>query len=172
MARTDSNPAVTAPMTESMPVIAPVQHDSFVLERHYPASAALVFRCWSTLADKKRWFFCEDWGPSEHTLDFRIGGREYSCTGPKDGPQHIYEAVYQDIVPEQRFVVAFSMTVGTQRISSSLLTVELFPERDGTRLKLTEQIAVLDARYTVADRKHGTAIGLDHLADALAAMSR
>lgn len=162
MARTDSVPTT----------VAPVQHDSFTLERHYDAALALVYRCWSTLADKKRWFFCADWGPSEHTLDFRVGGREYSCTGPAEGPKHIYEAVYQDIVPQQRFVLAYTMTVGEQRISSSLLTVELFADGAGTRLKLTEQIAVLDGRYTVADRKHGTAIGLDHLADALAAMPR
>ena len=79
MARTDSGTIMTAP----------VQHDSFVLERHYPASASLVFRCWSTLADKKRWFFCEDWGPSEHTLDFRVGGRDAVAVGGVAGRAHL-----------------------------------------------------------------------------------
>ena len=166
MARTETaTPANIAAET------APVEHDSFVLERHYDAKPAQVFHCWANLDAKKRWFFCADWGPAEHTLDFRIGGREYSCTGPQGGPKHIYEAIYQDIVPDVRFVLAYTMTIGSNRISSSLLTVECFPDAGGTRLRLTEQLAVFDARYTVADRKHGTALGLEHLATVLAATS-
>ena len=167
MARTES--VIAAPAVENTASeTTPVQHDSFVLERRYDAKPAQVFDCWANLDAKKRWFFCDDWGPAEHTLDFRVGGREYSCTGPQGGPKHIYEAVYQDIVPNLRFVLAYTMTIDDSRISSSLLTVECLPNGNGTLLRLTEQLAVFDARYTVADRKHGTALGLEHLAAVLA----
>ena len=50
-----------------------VTHATFVLERRYAASPARVFKAWSDLTGKKRWFSCHE--GATHELDFRAGGR-------------------------------------------------------------------------------------------------
>jgi uncharacterized protein YndB with AHSA1/START domain len=63
-------------------------HDSSTLERDYPVLPERVFQAFADLATKKRWFANpEDWvSTDEHTLDFRVGGREHESSGPPGGP--------------------------------------------------------------------------------------
>jgi uncharacterized protein YndB with AHSA1/START domain len=114
---------------------------------------------------KRHWFHGgTGWTQLEHSLDFRVGGLEISRGQTAAGVRHDYDAQYQDIVPDRRIILAFSMMVGPVRISSSLLTVTLQPEDGGTRLVLTEQIAVLDPRFPMAGREEGTRWLLENLA--------
>jgi uncharacterized protein YndB with AHSA1/START domain len=141
-----------------------VTHDTFVIERTYPASPARVFAAWADPAIKSRWFGGpDDWGPGEFELDFRIGGREVSRGGPVGGPIHAYDARYYDIVPNERIVYAYDMHIDETRISVSVATVEIKPAGTGTRLIFTEQGAYLDGHDTSAERKHGTGELLDAL---------
>jgi len=145
-----------------------VTHATFVIERRYDASPATVFGAWADAKAKSQWFVGPaDWGPNEHRLDFRVGGREFNRGGPKGGPVHTYDALYFDIVPNERIVYAYDMHLDDRRISASLATVELEPEGKGTRLTFTEQGAFLDGFDNVADREHGTGELLDALAAAL-----
>lgn len=146
-----------------------VIHDTFVIERTYPASPARVFAAWADPAIKSRWFGGpEEWGPSEFDLDFRIGGREISRGGPVGGPLHAYDARYYDIVSDERIVYAYDMHIDETRISVSVATVELKPAGAGTRLIFTEQGAYLDGHDTSAERRHGTGELLDALGVELA----
>jgi uncharacterized protein YndB with AHSA1/START domain len=141
-----------------------VTHATFTLERTYPAAPARVFAAWADPAAKQRWFSGpEEWGPAEHELDFRVGGREVNRGGPPGGPVHRYEARFYDIVPDERIVSAYEMHLDGTRISVSLATVELKPEGAGTRLVYTEQGAFLDGYDVPADRERGTADLLDAL---------
>ena len=142
-----------------------VTHATFVIERYYDASPSHVFNAWANPEAKARWFTChdEEWGPFEHELDFRIGGRETNRGGPKGGPVHRYEARYQDIVPDQRIIYSYDMHLDDTRISVSLATVELRAEGRGTRLIFTEQGAFLDGWDKPDDREHGTKELLDAL---------
>ena len=145
-----------------------VTHATFVIERSYDASPATVFGAWSDAKAKARWFGGpDDWGPAEHTLDFRIGGLEVSRGGPKGGQVHTYEARYYDIVPNERIILAYDMHLDDRRISVSLATVEFKPEGKGTRLTFTEQGAFLDGYDNPAEREHGTGELLDALGRAL-----
>jgi uncharacterized protein YndB with AHSA1/START domain len=146
-----------------------VTHATFVIERRYDASPETVFGAWADAKAKSAWFAGpEDWGPNEHRLDFRVGGREFSRGGPKGGPAHTYDALYLDIVPNERIIYAYDMHLDEQRISASLATVELRAAGKGTRLVFTEQGAFLDGFDNVADREHGTGVLLDGLGRALA----
>jgi uncharacterized protein YndB with AHSA1/START domain len=102
-----------------------------------------------------------------YELDFRVGGREVSRGGPKGGPIHHYEAIYQDIVPNQRIIYSYDMFVGEARLSISLATVELLAQGSGTRLIFTEQGAYLDGHDNPAERERGTRDLLDALGAAL-----
>ncbi|MEK1889199.1 MAG: SRPBCC family protein [Phyllobacterium sp.] len=145
-----------------------VTHDTFVIERKYPAAPARVFFALSDPRAKAKWFNGpEEWGPDQHTMDFRIGGRETSVGGPKEGPQHRFEAIYQDIVPDQRIIYTYDMHLDDKRISVSLTTLELGPEGTGTRLILTEQGAYLDEFDDPALRRRGTEDLLDALGASL-----
>lgn len=144
-------------------------HATFALERTYPAAPARVFAAFADPAQKARWIGCHDeWETLEQAMDFRVGGREVNRTRPPGGPVHGMEARYHDIVPGQRIVYSYAMTVGDERISVSLVTLEFEPADGGTRLTFTEQGAFLDGHQHPADREAGTGIGLDRLETLLA----
>jgi uncharacterized protein YndB with AHSA1/START domain len=145
-----------------------VVHSTFAIERVYPAAPARVFRAWADPAAKRAWSYChEEWKPALYELDFRVGGWERLHFGPPDGPMHRNETLYQDIVPDQRIVFTYDMCVGDERISVSLVTVQLTPEGTGTRLTFTEQGAFLDGLADPAEREEGTRVGLGNLVKVL-----
>ena len=89
-------------------------------------------------------------------MDFRVGGRETNESGPKGGPWSAFVAIYQDIVPNERIIYTYEMTLDGKRISVSVSTIELKPEGNGTRLVLTEQGAYLDGWDNPDQREQGT----------------
>ncbi len=100
-------------------------------------------------------------------MDFRVGGREHNSGGRKGGPIHSFNAIYQDIVENQRIIYAYDMHIDDRRISVSLATIELKPEGSGTRLTFTEQGAFLDGYDDPGDRERGTRLLLDALGKSL-----
>ena len=73
------------------------------------------------------------------------------------------ETLFLDIVPGRRIVFAYGMARGETRISASLATVELIADGNGTKLRFTEQMAVLDGGDRVEDRAQGWGGLLDKL---------
>lgn len=141
-----------------------VTHETFTVDRVYDAPAAAVFAAWADPALKARWFSGPD---AEHELDFRVGGREVSRAGPPEGPLYTFDARYADIVPERRIVYTYEMHADETLLSVSVATVELTPAGDGTRLRLTEEAAFLDARDTREGREGGNRHLLDRLGEQL-----
>ena len=78
------------------------------------------------------------------------------------------DTVYRDIVPNRRIVIAYTMTLGDQRISSSHATVELVPHAHGTDLIFTEQGAFFEGADGPEIREEGWRKLLDQLAKQLA----
>ena len=147
-----------------------VVHSTFVVERLYPAAPSRVFFALSNPAAKRRWFVDpHDPSPSRHEMDFRVGGKEVNAGCPSDGQMHYFNAVYQDIVPDQRIVYSYELLFGETRVSVSLTTIELVAEGNGTRLVMTEQAAFLDGHDISATREHGTGELLDALGAFLSA---
>jgi uncharacterized protein YndB with AHSA1/START domain len=143
-------------------------HATFVIERHYDAAPARVFAAWANPKAKARWFVGPDeWEKSDHRLDFRVGGRESVSGGPPGGPVHAYDALYWDIVPNERIVSTYDMHLDDKRISVSLATVEFKPAGAGTRLIYTEQGVFLEGYDKPAQREQGTRDLLDNLDAAL-----
>ncbi|HEX3336259.1 MAG TPA: SRPBCC family protein [Jatrophihabitans sp.] len=146
-----------------------VVHDTFRLERTYPAAPERVFAAWASQSAKSQWFGEDDAATHDHTLDFQIGGREHMSGKVPDGPTFSYDAVYEDIVDNERAVWSYSMHLDGRRISVSVATLEITGVAGGTSLVLTEQGAYLDGLDTSAAREEGTNQILDKLGDVLAA---
>src|SRR3954465_5406974 len=142
-----------------------VTHTTFVIERIYPSTPSQVFHALADKEAKGKWFADPRQGGGKPTLemDFRVGGRETNSGGPKGGPVHYFNALYHDIVPDQRIIYSYDMHIGEQRISVSLATIELKPEGKRTRLTFTEQGAFLDGYDDPAGRERGTRELLDAL---------
>jgi len=140
-------------------------HSTFRLERAYAASPARVFRAFAETETKRRWFVeGEGWEVFEYTADFRVGGREYSRFSFRGGPAIENEAVYLDIVPDERLIFAYRMAAEGAPMSASLTTIELIPQGNGTLLVQTEQGAYLDGSDDGTDREAGWRGLLERLA--------
>jgi uncharacterized protein YndB with AHSA1/START domain len=142
-----------------------VIHATFTLERTYKATRPKVFAAFADPAIKSKWF-----GNDSATMDFRVGGREHSH-GVVDSHGRVhsfrFDAIYLDIIENERIIYAYDMDADGQHISASLTTVELTDTDGGTRLKLTEQGAFLDGYDDPKMREVGTVDLLANLAKAV-----
>ncbi|MBA3906284.1 MAG: SRPBCC domain-containing protein [Pseudonocardiales bacterium] len=143
-----------------------VEHATFTLERTYNALPARVFAAFADPAQKARWFGPET-GDNVVDLDFTVGGTESMSGDIEGGPSFRYDAVYQDIVADERIVYTYDMHLDGRRISVSVATIELLPDGERTRLILTEQGVYLDGLDQPAFREKGTNDLLDKLATTL-----
>ena len=149
-----------------------ITHATYVIERHYPTSVERTFAAFADAEQKRRWFMGSRGG--EFQMDFRVGGREVSRSviggGPLEGTQLTNETVYQDIVPNERIVFAYTMTLGNHRMSASLATVQLRPGAGGTgtALVFTDQGAYFEQSDGQKMRESGWTQLLDSLGKALA----
>jgi uncharacterized protein YndB with AHSA1/START domain len=148
-----------------------VIHDTFAIERTYPATPSRVFGAFSSTEAKNIWGDTGDLGPAgadghAAEFDFRVGGRERFGFS-YEGRAYRYDALYYDIVPEQRIIYSYEMYADDVRISVSVATIEFAKTADGTALTWTEQGAYLDGFDGASAsqlRRGGTAEMLDGLA--------
>jgi uncharacterized protein YndB with AHSA1/START domain len=133
-----------------------VKHDTFVVERTYPASPARVFAAWADPKIKAHWF------PEAAEFDFRVGGREVNH-GSHNGAVYTFDALYLNIVPGERIVYSYIMDRDQTRISASLATVEFKQAGKTTKLIYTEQGVYLDDEDKPRFRLEGMNALLDSL---------
>jgi uncharacterized protein YndB with AHSA1/START domain len=148
---------------------AGVNHADFSIERGFRASPARVFAAWATSEARATWFVGgEGWTQLLREFDFREGGRERVVGRKGSGTISDFRASYIEIIPDSRIVFSYEMVLNEQRISASLATIELWPEENGARMKLTEQGAYLVAYDPQGDdngsRERGTQELLENLA--------
>lgn len=142
-----------------------VIHGSFTLERTYPTTAARVFRALTDPASKRRWFAGGDGFVVDfYEMDFRVNGFERTRFRHGDGPPMTNDTVFLDVVPDERLIFAYSMTLGGAPMSSSLATIELSERRGSTLLRLTEHTAYVDGHDGSTSRREGTLGLLEALA--------
>jgi uncharacterized protein YndB with AHSA1/START domain len=147
-----------------------VTHSTFVIERNYPAPPERVFAAFADPAKKRRWF-AEGEGSEleEFEMDFRVGGNERTRRRLGEGTPFKGVALtnltsYQDIVPNRRVVFVYTMTLGDNRTSASLATVEFLPMEKGTTLIFTDQGAYFEGADGPQMREVGWGKLLDRLA--------
>ncbi|WP_395647596.1 SRPBCC family protein [Terricaulis sp.] len=141
-----------------------IAHTTMVMERTYKASPERVFRAWADAEARARWG-----APAPHiqivyeAADFRVGGQDVSrCIEPGTA-DYVANVYYLDICENVRIVFAENVMHGERRQSAALISVELSPERDATRLRLTMQIASFDDTGMEAGYDQGWSAALDNL---------
>jgi len=141
----------------------PSTHTDFVIEREFAATPETVFQAWADPDAKRRWSDCHAENTTEYRLDFRPLGHETHQVVYPDGRVQQIEKVFFDIVAARRIVFAYDIRLDERPLSVSLVTVEFFASRRGTRMVYTEQLAYLDGHEDRAQRLRGTEEGLDRL---------
>jgi uncharacterized protein YndB with AHSA1/START domain len=147
-----------------------VIHDTFSIERTYPVEPSRVFAAFASAEAKAAWGDTGGLEPAEgqagvQEFDFRPGGWE-RFAHKWEGTSFRYDALYYDIVPDQRIVYSYEMYADDARISVSVATIEFAKSGASTALTWTEQGAYLDGidgREAPARRKEGTTEMLDGL---------
>src|SRR5260370_19557367 len=145
-----------------------VVHATFCIERTYRAAPAQVFKALTDRAAKAKWFT----GGNGYTLlaremDVRPGGCEHVMGRWETGVVSTFDAVYHDVVADERIVYAYEMHLDDRKISVSLATLELKPDGTDTHLVMTEQGAFLDGYDDAGSREHGSNFLLDALGNSL-----
>ncbi|MEP6566004.1 MAG: SRPBCC family protein [Mesorhizobium sp.] len=142
-----------------------VMHATIVLERTYDASTARVFQALADPQARARWGT-----PSKNVelvydkAGFRVGGLDVSRCGPHGNLIYQVETRYMDIEPERRIVSTEVVRKGLNRLSVSLITVELQAVGSSTRLVLTDQIAAFGGKDMIAGSEAGFSAALTNLA--------
>lgn len=132
-------------------------HDTFVIDRHFKAGPARVFHAFADREAKAKWFGGPDMKREDEVFEFREGGRESVVSVLGDGTRFGYYVTYTDIVPDERIVYTYEMTMNGRRISVSVATLEMRSATDGgTDFVLTEQGVFLDGLDNPAQRRQGT----------------
>lgn len=146
------------------------QHDTFRIERHFAVAPERVFRAFADQEAKAAWFGSPDPATVQEgvAFDFREGGRETATTVSPDGNRYGFTATYTDIVPGERLVYTYEMSLNGQRISVSVATAEFRPAPSGgTDFAITEQGVYLDGLDTSSQRRAGTEYLMDALGKSL-----
>jgi len=145
--------------------------DTFTLERSYPELPARVFAIFANPNAKSALTDDSDEGTGEGAsyleFDFRIGGRERFDFTESDGRKMYYDALYYDLVEDQRIVYSYEMYADGSRISVSVATIQFAAENGGTKVSWTEQGVYLDGLDEPELRQGGTSWMLDNLGEVL-----
>jgi uncharacterized protein YndB with AHSA1/START domain len=159
-----TDPTTTTAAATPAATTRSTDHGTFAIERVFAHPPELVYRAFGDPTAKAGWFFGPDGSDGlEHTLDFRVGGREHMGSAQPDGSSFTFDATYLDIVPDERIIYAYEMTIGGRRISASLACLVFHRVDGGTHLTVTEHGIFLDGLDRVEERERGTRELLDQL---------
>jgi uncharacterized protein YndB with AHSA1/START domain len=125
---------------------ATAEKTSLQIRRVYNVPVAKVYAAWTDPEQIKQWMGpSDDYGETEVTSEFRVGGRYKLVMHAPSGEVHTVVGAYREIVPNKKVVYTWAWHTTPDR--ESLVTVEFKPSGNGTELVLThEQFADSDAR--------------------------
>ncbi len=156
------------------PTLADVQHDTFTVTLDVDAPPDRVYEAFADPAVRRRWFRLPG-RDATYEHDFRVGGGEAArSTFPMpDGTVEdvAYDSRFVDLVPDRRIVLTYETHVDGILRWTSLVTVDLIPDGDGTQLRRTEQVAFVtptgDGTHDLPHVHGGIRLQLNGLAGAL-----
>lgn len=148
-----------------------VDHHDFTITRTYPYTPSQVFDAWADPQKKALWFGdSPDFTDRVFSHDFRVGGRDHDAATHKGGVRSFFDSEYTNIVPNERIVYTYSMSLDDRPLSTSVTCVTFEPVEGGTLMTFTEHGVHLDGIDNGEMREAGTVEiikGLDRALDTL-----
>ena len=141
---TYENTDQSVPTIKVQRVLGPVRHETFAETRHLSVDPGAVF---CAFADPNRWhrWFKLPGTDAIYEHDFRVGGvdRARSTFRHLDGTEERleYRSRYIHLIKDEQIAFSYESLVDDVLCWTSLVSVQLDAEREGTRLTWTEQVA-------------------------------
>ncbi|WP_370617164.1 SRPBCC domain-containing protein [Mumia qirimensis] len=151
-----------------------VRHDTFTVTIDVPAPPTRVYEAFADPDVRRRWFRLPG-RDATYEHDFRVDGGESarSTFQTLDGATErvAYDSRFVNLVPARQIVLTYETHVDDVLRWTSLVTVALAPEGDGTTLRWTEQVAFVtptgDGAHDLPHVRGGIRLQLNGLAAAL-----
>jgi predicted enzyme related to lactoylglutathione lyase/uncharacterized protein YndB with AHSA1/START domain len=112
--------------------------NELTLERTIPAARDRVFAAWTQPELLRRWSAPEGLTIEDGATDLRVGGGWRVVMAEPDGTRHEAFGTYREISAPERLEYTHAWKSDGGSSPETVLTVELKPEADGTRLVLTQ----------------------------------
>jgi uncharacterized protein YndB with AHSA1/START domain len=145
-------------------------HHTVVVKRMLDAAPQRVFAAFAEHDALRRWYVPGDdsWSCKIAHHEFRVGGSHLMTFGPPGEVQYTEDCRYEDIVENQRICYVMTVLQGKERLTTSMVTVEIAGQGKRTALTVTDQLVILDGSDTAAGREQGWGETLDKLPAELA----
>ena len=130
---------------------APGVHE-LLIERHFEAPAALVWRLWTDAELLKRWFGPKDFTCPSYSLDFRIGGRYRGLISSRAHGDSWFGGQILEIVPNEKLIMSFAWEAGSGLTEPTVITIA-FSEAGGVTTQSFHQAPFASADER--DSHHG-----------------
>lgn len=111
---------------------------ALTLEQDVPAARERVFAALTEPEQLRRWSAPEGLAVVDGETDLRVGGGWRVVMAAPDGARHEAFGTYREIAPPERLVYTHAWRQGGGSSPETVLTVELRPRGDGTRLRFTQ----------------------------------
>ena len=138
-----------------------------VIERHFDAPPALLFKMWTDPEHIARWWGCTAMRANKVRNDLRVGGAFSSEMTLEDGTLHTISGTYRVIDPPA--LLSFSWTWENEtmgRGQDTLVTISL--AQDGTGTMMTLHHAMFEDAETRDQHHQGWSASVERLAGLVA----
>ncbi len=140
-------------------------HGTVVVERTLDVPVSRVYRAFADAKERASWG-----APSDTAVfiyeetNFCVGGRDVARCGAKEDPRYRVEARYVDIVDERRVVWTETVHEADKLLATNITTLELTPDGERTRLKVTVQVTSLAGAGMIENTEAGHKGSLENMA--------
>jgi uncharacterized protein YndB with AHSA1/START domain len=145
-------------------------HHTVVVKRILDATPARVFAAFADNDALRRWYVPGDgsWSSKIIRHEFKVGGGHLMTFGPAGETQYTEDCRYEDIIDGQRICYVMTVLRDKERLTTSMVTVEIAGQGKHTALTVTDQLVILVDEDTAEGRARGWGDTLDKLPAELA----
>lgn len=132
------------------------EHGTVAVERTLDVPIARVYAAFADVKERARWSAPSDTAVLIYdAADFRVGGVDLMRCGARENPRFRVEACYVDIVKERRVVWTEMIREVDKPLAANITTLELIPDGQRTRLKVTVQVTSFVGPVMIENMKAG-----------------
>lgn len=149
--------------------VPPTTHETLVFERRFRVAPDAVFAAYADVDLRVQWSTPSPTAAVVYSAaDFRVDGADHFRCGGADDLRFEGVVRYLDIVEARRIVYSEVIATSGERLAVSLVTWDLRPVPQGTRLVVTDQLVSFVGAEMIEGSRLGMTAALDNLVTTLA----